>query len=61
MLDRSGTTPRTPSGAVDVDKADYVRVRFGVVPEYVLKPDNYIRELYWVRTMKVRPYWAPPA
>lgn len=61
LLDRSGTTPRTPSGAVDVDRADYVRVRFGVVPEYVLKPDNYIRELYWVRTMKVRPYWTPPA
>lgn len=61
MLDRSGTTPRLASGAVDVDRADYVRVRFGVVPEYVLKPDNYIRELYWVRTMKVRPYWTPPA
>lgn len=61
MLDRNGTTPRLPSGAVDVDKADYVRVRFGVVPEYILKPDNYIRELYWVRTMKVRPYWSPPA
>ncbi|HEX8299174.1 MAG TPA: hypothetical protein VF594_08450, partial [Rubricoccaceae bacterium] len=61
MLDRNGTTPRTASGAVDVDRADYVRVRFGVVPEYVLNPDNYIRELYWVRTMKVRPYWSPPA
>ncbi len=61
MLDRSGTTPRMASGAVDVNRADYVRVRFGVVPEYVLKPDNYIRELYWVRTMKVRPYWSPPA
>jgi hypothetical protein len=60
LLDRSGTTPRQPSGAVDVDKADYVRIRFGVVPEYVLRPDNYIRELYWVRTMKVRPYWSAP-
>ena len=61
LLDRNGTTPRLASGAVDVDRADYVRVRFGVVPEYVLKPDNYLRELYWVRTMKVRPYWTPPA
>ena len=62
LLDRHGNTPRIggPTGPVDVDRADYVRVRFGVVPEYVLKPDNYIRELYWVRTMKVRPYWAPP-
>ena len=62
LIDRQGNTPRVggPAGPVDVDRADYVRIRFGVVPEYVLKPDNYIRELYWVRTMKVRPYWAPP-
>ena len=63
LLDRYGRTPRVGDVAtnpVDVDRADYVRVRFGVVPEYILKPDNYIRELYWVRTMKVRPYWAPP-
>ena len=60
LLDRSGETPRTPTGEVDVYKVDYIRVRFGVVPEYVLKPDNYMRELYWVKTMKVRPYWVPP-
>ncbi len=75
LLDRHGDTP-CPSEAeqikdaqgkvvdctdeIDVYKADYVRVRFGVVPEHVLKPDNYIRELYWVRTIKVRPYWTPP-
>lgn len=60
LLDRYGETPRTSSGDVDVYKVDYVRVRFGVIPEYVLKPDNYIRELYWVKTLKVRPYWVPP-
>lgn len=60
LLDRNGETPRTAGGDVDVYKVDYVRVRFGVVPEYVLKPDNYIRELYWVKTLKVRPYWVPP-
>lgn len=60
LLDRYGETPRTASGDVDVYKVDYVRVRFGVIPEYVLKPDNYIRELYWVKTLKVRPYWVPP-
>ena len=48
------------TGEIDVYKADYIRVRFGVVPEHVLKPDNYIRELYWVKTIKVRPYWTPP-
>jgi len=47
-------------GEVDVYKVDFIRVRFGVVPEYVLKPDNYIRELYWTKTLKVRPYWVPP-
>lgn len=63
LLDRNGEVPRVdndPAGAIDVYKVDYVRVRFGVVPEYVLKPDNYIRELYWVKTLKVRPYWVPP-
>lgn len=60
MLGPDGTTPRLDDGGVDVEEVDYIRVRFGVVPEYVLQPDNYIRELYWVRTLKVRPYWAPP-
>lgn len=60
MLGRLGDTPLTPGGAIDVERVDYLRVQFGVVPEYVLKPDNYLRELYWVRTLKVRPYWRPP-
>ena len=75
LLDRTGQTPCPTkaeevkdadgkvvncTGDIDVWKADYVRVRFGVVPEFTLKPDNYIRELYWVKTLKVRPYWTPP-
>lgn len=74
MLDRMGDTPCPEgteiendngavvdcTGPIDLDKVDYIRVRFGVVPEYVLKPDNYMRELYWVKTLKVRPYWVPP-
>lgn len=60
MLDRLGETPTRSGGGTDLDAVDYIRVRFGVVPEYVLKPDNYIRELYWSRTIKVRPYWQPP-
>ena len=74
MLDRLGQVPYVagteetdidgnpiPGTAdVDVEAVDYVRVRFGVVPEYVLRPDNFIREMYWVRTLKVRPYWTPP-
>lgn len=60
LLGRMGETPLTASGDVDVWKTDYIRVRFGIVPEYVLKPDNHIRELYWTKTLKVRPYWTPP-
>ena len=74
LLDRTGQVP-CPEGSevtdddglvvrctgdVDVYKVDFIRIRFGVVPEYVLKPDNYIRELYWTKTLKVRPYWVPP-
>ena len=74
MLDRLGEVPYVagteavdvdgnpiPGTAdIDVEAVDYIRVRFGVVPEYVLRPDNFIREMYWVRTLKVRPYWTPP-
>ncbi len=64
LLDRLGETPLfetgIDAGQIDVTKVDFIRVRFGVVPEYTLKPDNYIRELYWVRTLKIRPYWVPP-
>lgn len=60
MLGPTGVRPTEADGSTALDDVDYIRVRFGVVPEYVLHPDNYIRELYWVRTLKVRPYWAPP-
>jgi hypothetical protein len=59
LLGSDGTTPRDYDGAVELDAVDYVRVRFGIVPEYVLRPDNYIRELYWTKTLKIRPYWTP--
>ena len=60
LLGSDGKTPRDEAdGTIDLDAVDYVRVRFGVVPEYVLKPDNYIRELYWTKTLKIRPYWTP--
>jgi hypothetical protein len=50
-------------GAVTLDQAqaDYIRVRFAVLPEIILRPENYLRELYWVSTLKVRPFWDPPA
>jgi len=49
-------------GAVttDPEAGDYIMVRFAVVPEWILQPENYIRELYWSTTLKVRPFWEPP-
>ena len=61
MLDRVGTViPPDPSDPNSTAGADYLRVRFAVLPEYVLNPENFIRELYWVSTLKVRPFWDPP-
>ena len=50
------------NGAVttDPEAGDYIRVRFAVVPEWILEPENYIRELYWSTTLKIRPFWEPP-
>ena len=55
MLARDGSV------TLDQAQADYIRVRFAVLPEIILRPENYLRELYWVSTLKVRPFWDPPA
>jgi len=66
LLDRTGETPLTPEGETDVYAVDYIRVRFGVVPEHHLQVQQdvnrsyHVRELYWSKTLKVRPYWVPP-
>ena len=54
MLKRDGTLSN------NVEEGDYVFVRFSVVPEWILDPENYIREIYWSTTLKIRPYWEPP-
>ena len=59
LLDRLAKTPRDAAGAIVVEEVDYVRVRFGIIPDYVLASEDYLRELYWVKTLKVRPYWTP--
>lgn len=53
LLGRMGTI------ADDPETADYIRVRMSVVPEFLLNPDNYLTEMYWSSTLKVRPYWDP--
>ncbi|MEM6327942.1 MAG: hypothetical protein AAF791_12555 [Bacteroidota bacterium] len=55
MLDRMGAEIN------NVEEGDYIHVRFSVVPEWILQPENYIREIYWSTTLKVRPYWDPPS
>ena len=50
MLNRYGQT------ASDVDSAEYIRIYFAMVPEFDLE-QNYLRELYWTTTLKVRPFW----
>lgn len=55
MLDRMGMV------TTNSNVADFLQVEFAVLPEYVLNPENFIREMYWVSTLKVRPFWDPPA
>jgi hypothetical protein len=40
------------------DEADFIRVRFAMVPEFDLE-NNYLQEYYWTTTLKVRPFWEP--
>lgn len=40
------------------DEADFIRVRFAMVPEFDLD-NNYLQEYYWTTTLKVRPFWEP--
>jgi len=54
MLLRDGTTTTDP------EAGDYIQIQFGVVPEWILQPENFIRELYWSTTLKIRPFWEPP-
>ena len=54
------TLQRDGSLAPSVQEGDYIYVRFSVVPEWILDPENYIREIYWSTTLKVRPFWDPP-
>jgi hypothetical protein len=42
----------------DPGKADFIRVRFAMVPEFDLE-NNYLQEYYWTTTLKVRPFWEP--
>ena len=54
MLDRDGRE------TTDVETGDYIRIVFNMIPQFPVEPE-YLRELYWTTTLKVRPFWNPPA
>ncbi|MEM1041163.1 MAG: hypothetical protein AAGI91_00895 [Bacteroidota bacterium] len=56
LLDNDGNL-FADSDPVAPDQASYVRVDFSMVPEFELR-QNYLRELYWTTTLKVRPFWG---
>lgn len=53
MLDRTGRETQS------VEAGDYLRISFNLLPQFPVEPE-YLRELYWSTTLKVRPFWDPP-
>ena len=54
MLDRDGRV------TTDVESGDFICVTFNLIPQFPVEPE-YLRELYWATTLKVRPFWDPPS
>ncbi len=54
MLDRTGAETGS------VEEGDFLRISFNLLPQFPVEPE-YLRELYWSTTLKVRPFWNPPA
>lgn len=50
---------RTGEPTTDPERGEFIRIAFSLVPEYPVEPE-YLRELYWTATLKVRPFWEPP-
>lgn len=50
---------RTGAETTDPERGDFVHIEFRLVPEFPIEPE-YLRELYWTTTLKVRPFWEPP-
>jgi hypothetical protein len=56
---RIGLLERDGRETTAVERADYIRIQFRLVPEFPIEPE-FLRELYWTTTLKVRPFWEPP-
>lgn len=50
LVDRDGAQ------TADVERADFIRVEFTLVPE-LLRRESYVNELHWNTLLKVRPFW----
>lgn len=61
ILNALGEAPLNATGAIDVAKARLVRIQFEAVPEYNKDSGTQMEEVYWFKTLKVRPYWDPLA
>lgn len=56
LIDGNGD-PFAATDPVAPDQASFIRVEFSMVSEFELKRE-YLRELYWATTLKVRPFWG---
>lgn len=43
----------------DVEQGDYIRIQFSLIPQFPIEPE-YLREIYWSNTLKIRPFWEIP-
>ena len=50
---------RTGQETTDPERADFIQVEYRLIPEFPIEPE-YLRELYYTTTLKVRPFWDPP-
>lgn len=56
---RIGLVARDGTPTSDVERADYIRAQFAMVPEFE-RHRGFLRELHWSTLLKVRPFWHPP-
>ena len=54
-----GLLKRDGQETTDPEQGDFIQIEFRLVPEFPIEPE-FLRELYWTTTLKVRPFWEPP-
>jgi hypothetical protein len=56
---RIGLVARNGTLTTDPETADFIRVEFAMVPEFIVAR-GYLHELHWSTLLKVRPFWQQP-